>query len=388
MKKPERLYLYLLFLLILPLFTFTSCGSHEKYLYVEKRVPTVKSKVATDHAFLKDPKIYYSTNSTSSGFYISVDDEVEIIDTLRVGKQMWVNVEFGGRQGWVQNNRLCPFYSTKLARVKSTLSHAFTVKGQPIAGKLAKFYEWTHRMWHMDTYAVLIFIVIVLLIWPLAIKVFMTRDIGRWWEFVIMLIAGSLAIGLWLTCDLFSLKNSGTIGPLLSIVFGLLVMTLPVAYWLCTKGLLSVFVDIEWVDIHIGITAFCFIVGVISFYLWKSVLDIVIICSAVLQCLFLLILLVKTLKCKQIMPFVWYVICYAILVLGGMILTSITVVGIISWVIIIVVLKNATGGLIFARRAEVTGYNIKDRWGNTIDSTDERGHSSRTGKDYDIPGKL
>ena len=37
------------------------------------------------------------------------------------------------------------------------------------------------------------------------------------------------------------------------------------------------------------------------------------------------------------------------------------------------------------RTVQVTGYDIKDRWGNTIDSTDEWGHSSRTGKDYDIP---
>lgn len=321
-------------------------------------------------------------------FGIGANQEVYVTDTTYEGKQMWVEIRIPNfDSGWVRNNKVIPYASTETICVKHTTVEVMEAAGQPISTKIAEFYEWTHSLWDSTEYLHWINVVIILIVWLVAFAHYNMKTVGHWWEYVLMFIAGATAIMMWLTSDLFN--DSCNFGIWwLDLIFGLLAITLPIAYWLSSVNLLNVTVERvfdepwEWTQRHIA-GSFALLVPLAVCYWWfKSVLDIAIICYLSYQGICFLILLIKTLLRKQIAPFFRYTICFIMLVFP-MIIMSIISLAMIATLVMMVIMFIAP---LMQRKSgrEVVGYEVKDQYGNTIDKTDAYGHSSQTGRDYRV----
>lgn len=378
-----------LFSLLCVLFCATSCES-EEFLYHEETVPVTKYKMASTGSPMYEHNIYTEpTTKSERAFGLGSDFEVYVYDTVYQGNKMWLEIQVPNyKSGWVRSDKVVAYESTATVRVKHTPTEVMAAAEQPLAGAFAEFYEWTHTLWDSTDYLHWLNMAIILIVYLVALIQYLREDWGSWWEYVLMFIAGAIAIVMWLTSDLFEDGCSFDI-LWLDIVFGLMALALPLPYAFAIFTLLYVTVeDIfedpeDWIATHAGASVVLFVPVAACFWWFKSYMDIAIISYLGVQALFFLILLITSLINKQIMPFFKYFVCFIMLGVPFMIMTLISAGMAITIIVACGIVYGITSADISPRN--VVGFKILDQFGRTVDTTDRWGHSSTSGRDYDVP---
>ncbi len=386
--------LLLFFSLLCILFCATSC-ENEKFRYHEETVPETKYKTAPTRGIMYSHNIYTEpTTKSELAFSIGSDYEVYVYDTVYQGNNMWLEIQVPTyKGGWILSNQIIPFESTKTIRVKHTPTEVMAAAGQPLAGSIAEFYEWTHTLWDSTDYLHWLNMAIILIVYLVALILYYREkaawEKAIWLDYVLMFIAGVIAIIMWLTSDLFEDGCSFDI-LWLDIIFGLMAIALPLPYAYSIFTLLydllidKVFEEPEdWVATHASASVVLFVPVAACFWWFKSVLDIAIISYLVVQAIFFLILLITSLLNKCIMPFIKYLVCFIMFGVPFMIMLCISAGMVITIIVAVAIIFGIASADISPR--EVIGFKILDQFGNTIDTTDRFGHSSTTGRDYDVP---
>ena len=373
----------LLFALLSTLLFATSCES-EEFLYHEETYPITCYRTNSNcHTAYTEPN-----TRSEQAMSLSGDIEVYVLDTMMQGREMWVEIQVPHYDfGWVRSNQLTPYDSTKTDRVLNTPTEVMEAAEQPIAGKFAEFYEYTHSLYDSSDILIWLNIAIILLVWLEFLVIYTTETAGRWWEYLFMFAAGITVLVAYFTSNLFEDGYSLDIWWL-DLIFTVLAIALPVAYFTNTMVLLDVAIEDvfdepdQWTKFHIITSVVGFIVFAACFLWWKSVLDWVIIGNAAVQGIILLILLIKCIIRRSFLAFFWYTICFAMMVIPAIIMSCISFVMIATIVAMFIMFVGPASER--RSRKKVIGYDIMDSFGNKIDSTDEYGHSSQTGNDYTV----
>ncbi|MDO5497040.1 MAG: hypothetical protein Q4F45_04085 [Alistipes sp.] len=393
MKTLLTRHLLLLCSLLCVLFCATSCES-EEFLYHEETVPETKYKTVSTGGPMYEHNVYTEpTTKSERAFGLGSDFEVYIYDTVYQGNKMWLNIQVPHfESGWIRSNKITSFESVKTVRVKHTPTEVMAAAEQPLAGAFAEFYEWTHTLWDSTDYLHWLNMAIILIVYLVALIQYCSidsrKDLSYWWEYVLMFIAGAIAIVMWLTSDLFEDGCSFDI-LWLDIVFGLMAIALPLPYAFVIFGLLyDTVVDIfeepeDWIATHAGASVVLFVPVAACFWWFKSYMDIAIISYLVVQALFFLILLITSLINKQIMPFFKYLVCFLMLGVPFMIMTLISAGMVVTILVACAIIFGIASADVSPR--EIVGFKILDQFGRTVDTTDRWGHSSTSGRDYDVP---
>lgn len=381
-------YLSLLFVISL----LMSCES-EEFLYHEEVVPITRYKTIDTGSTMYGHNVYNEANSKSGvKIQLGSNHEIYIRDTVMQGNQMWLEISVPKFDiGWIRSDKITSFADTQTIRVKNSPTEVMSAADQPISLKIAEFYEWTHSLWDSTAYLHWLNMAIILIVYLLALIYYIKIEAeilpGAWWEYLLMFIAGGIAIVMWLTSDLFEDGCSFDI-LWLDIVFGLMALALPLPYaFVIFVQLMETVDDIfdepeDWVATHAGASIILFLPVAVCFWWFKSVLDIAIISYLVVQGIFFLILLITSLINKRIMPFVWYLICFILLGVPFMIMLCVAGA---MWICLAAIALVFMIPMADVSPSNVIGFKIKDQFGNTVDTTDRWGHSSTTGRDYDVP---
>lgn len=363
------------------MFLFTSCES-EEFLYHEEIVPVTRYKTTSLGS------VYENPNKTAKHkVNLGANCVVYVDDTVYEGKQMWVKIHIHNYEGgWMRSNQVTPFASTETVRVKHSTVEVMEAAKQPISTKIAEFYKWTHSLWDSTEHLPWINAAILLIVYLVVLIIYLRDYEVSWWLHLLMLIAGVLVVTMWLTSDMFEDGCKFDIWWL-DLIFGLMTLALPLPHALAVFFLLYPTIEdifdepVDWIAYHAGFSIALFLPVAICFWWFKSVLDIAIISYLVVQGIFFLILLITSLINKQIMPFIWYLICFIMLGIPFMIMLCL--VGAL-WICIAAISVICIIPFADVSPSTVIGFKIKDAFGNTIDTTDSSGHSSETGRDYNV----